>query len=142
MARGSAKRLVSFRFDPGMVEHLKQRAEEAGSAQAALAERYIEEGMRTDEHPGIYFRDRGSGRRPAVVGTRLDVAQVIETLRLNGNSIEETADYLSLPVAPVEAAVRYYAAYKDEVDEWIAQTVAIAERERELWLRRAEALAG
>ena len=134
------KRGVSFRFDPRTVERLKRRSHEVGASQAALAERYIDEGMRMDEHPGIYFREGGSGRRAAVLGARLDVAQVMETLRQNGNSIEGTADYLDLAPAQVEAALRYYAAFTDEVDEWIEQTRAIAERERQLWLRREEAL--
>ncbi len=141
MPRGANKQGVSFRFDPHTVERLKQRSHEVGAPQAALAERYIEEGMRMDEHPGISFRDGGSGRRPAVLGTRLDVAQVIETLRQNDNSIAETADYLDLAPAQVEAAVRYYASFTAEVDEWIAQSPAIAERERELRRRREEALA-
>lgn len=141
MPRGASKQGVSFRFDPHTVERLKQRSHEVGASQAALAERYIEEGMRMDEHPGISFRDGGSGRRPAVLGTRLDVAQVIETLRQNDNSIAETADYLDLAPAQVEAAVRYYASFTAEVDEWIEQSRAIAERERELWRRREEALA-
>ncbi len=141
MARGTNKQGVSFRFDPHTVERLRRRSHELGASQAALAERYIDEGMRMDEHPGIYFRDGGSGRRPAVLGTHLDVAQVIETLRQNDNSIEETADYLDITPAQVEAAVRYYAAYTDEVDRWSEQSRAIAERERELWLRREEALA-
>jgi len=133
MARGSSKQGVSFRFDPSTLERLKQRSREAGATQAALVERYIEEGMRVDEHPGIQFREGGSGRRPRVLGTRLDVAQIIETLRQNGNSIEAAAEYLDIPVEQVETAVRYYAAYRDEVDAWIEQTRAIAERERELW---------
>ena len=141
MPRGANKQGVSFRFDPHTVERLKQRSHEVGAPQAALAERYIEEGMRMDEHPGISFRDGGSGRRPAVLGTRLDVAQVIETLRQNESSIAETADYLDLAPAQVEAAVRYYASFTAEVDEWIEQSRAIAERERELWRRREEALA-
>ncbi len=131
---------MSFRLDPRTLERLKRRSREVGAPQAALAERYIDEGMRVDEHPGIYFRDGGSGRRPAVLGTRLDVAQVIETLRQNESSIEETAAYLDLVAAQVELAVRYYAAYRDEVDEWIEHTRMIAERERELWRRRQEAL--
>lgn len=139
MARGETKQGISFRFSRRTVERLKQRSHEAGASQAALAERYIEEGMRMDEHHGIYFRDGGSGRRAALLGTRLDVAQVIETLRQNDNSIEETADYLDLSAAQVESAVRYYAAFGDEVDHWIQQSRAIAERE--LWRRRQEALA-
>lgn len=141
MARGESKQGVSFRFNPRTVERLRRRSHEVGAPQAALAERYIDEGMRIDEHPGIYFRDGGSGRRPAVLGTRLDVAQIIETLRQNENSIAETAEYLDISPAQVEAAVRYYAAYRDEVDEWIEQSRAIAERERELWRRQQDALA-
>ncbi len=140
MARETRKKAVSFRFDTHTVERLKERSAEVGSAQGALAERYIEEGMRMDDHPGIYFRDGGSGRRPALLGTRLDVAQVVETLRQNHDSIEETADYLDLTPAHVETAVRYYAEYQDEVDAWIEQSRAIAERERELWAKREAAL--
>ena len=59
MARGESKQGVSFRFDPSTVERLKRRSREVGASQGALAERYIDEGMRIDEHPGIYFRDGG-----------------------------------------------------------------------------------
>jgi uncharacterized protein (DUF433 family) len=144
MARSERKRKqgISFRFSPHTVERLRRRSSEARVSQAALAERYLEEGMRMDEHPGIYFRDGGSGRRPAVLGTHLDVAQIIETLRQNDNSIEQTAEYLDLAAAQVDVAVRYYAACKDDVDAWIEQSRAIAEHERELWLRREQALAG
>jgi uncharacterized protein (DUF433 family) len=142
MARKGSKQAVSFRFDPDTVERLRRRSRQLGSGQAALAERYIDEGIRMDEHPGIYFRDGGSGRRPAVLGTRLDVAQVIETLRQNANSIEDTAEYLDLSTAQVDAAVRYYADYKHEVDAWLEESRDIAERERDLWHRRQQALAG
>jgi len=141
MARGDKKKAVSFRFDTGTVERLRERSAEVGSAQGVLAERYIEEGLRMDDHPGLYFRDGGSGRRPALVGTRLDIAQVVETLRQNDGSVDETADYLDLSPAQVETAVRYYAEYRGEVDDWIAQSRAIAERERELWAKREAALA-
>lgn len=143
MSRGEKKKkkAVSFRFGTSTVERLKQRAAETGSAQGVLAERYIEEGLRMDDHPGISFRDGGSGRRPALLGTRLDVAEVIETLHQNSSSVTETADYLDLSPAQVETAIRYYAEYQDEVDAWIAQSRAIAERERELWVKREAALA-
>lgn len=141
MARGKSKQGVSFRFTPSTIARLRQRSDEMGTPQAALAERYIEEGIRLDDHPGVYFRDAGSGRRPAVLGTHLDVAQIIETLRQNENSIEATAEYLDISPAQVETAVRYYAAYTDEVDDWIEESRSIAEREREISLRQREALA-
>lgn len=141
MARSKSKQGVSFRFDPHTLARLKQRSHDVGAPQATLAERYIDEGLRVDEHPGVYFREGGSGRRPAVLGTRLDVAQLVETLRQNGNSVEETADYLDIPAEHVATALRYYAAYTEEIDAWVAQSRAAAERELELWRRQQQALA-
>jgi uncharacterized protein (DUF433 family) len=137
----AAKQPLAFRVLPRTLEHLKWRAREAGQPQTALAERYIEEGLRMDEHPLIYFRDGAAGRRPALLGTRLDVADVIETLRQNDNSVERTAAYLELPVDRIEAALRYYADYSAEIDDWIEWDRAIAEREEARWRRRGEALA-
>lgn len=135
------KQSVSFRFDPITVRRLKDHATEAGFGQTALAERYIEEGIRQDEHPLIYFREGAAGRRPALLGSRLDIAEAIETIRQNDGSVEEAASYLELPVEHLEAAARYYGEYTDEVDELVERSRAASERERERWRRGREALA-
>lgn len=140
MARGGKKQSVAFRFDSALVEHLRRRAAEVDAPQSRLAERYIEEGLRRDEHPLIYFRDGATGRRPAVIGTRLDVADIISTIRQNNNSVQETAEYLEIPTEHVEAALRYYGDFKDEVDEWAARASQSAERERARWERQQQAL--
>lgn len=136
----AAKQPFAFRVLPRTLEHLKRRARESGQSQTTLAERYIEEGLRMDEHPLIYFRDGAAGRRPALLGTRLDVADVIETIRQNDNSVEAAAAYLELRVDRVEACLRYYADYGAEIDEWIDRSRAIAEHEEARWRRRGEAL--
>jgi uncharacterized protein (DUF433 family) len=141
MSPSPAKQSVAFRFDRATVARLRQRARETHAPQTALAERYIEEGLRREEHPLVYFREGAAGRRPALLGTRLDVAEILATVRQNGNSIEEAAAYLEIPVEHVDACVRYYADYQEEVDAWVERTRAIAERERERWLRRQQALA-
>jgi uncharacterized protein (DUF433 family) len=141
MSASHHKQSVAFRFDRGTVAHLKRRARDTHSPQTALAERYIEEGLRHDEHPLIYFRDGEAGRRPALLGTRLDVAEVMSTIRQNGNSVSAAAEYLEIPVEQVEACLRYYADYKDELDAWSERTQAIAQHERERWERRRQALA-
>lgn len=110
-----------------------------GESANALAARYLEEGLRRDDHPLITFREGASGRRAAMVGTRLDVAQVIDTLRESDNSVGATADYLGISEQHVRAAVRYYADFRDEVDEWRERARAIAEREEEAW-RREQAI--
>jgi uncharacterized protein (DUF433 family) len=141
MSRREGKQQVAFRFDTDTVERLKRRARDLGAQQTALAERYIEEGLRMDEHPLIHFRDRVAGRRPGLFGSRLDVADVIETIRQNDNSVEAAADYLELPIEQVEACLRYYADHGEEIDEWIERGRRAAERERDLVQRQRQALA-
>ena len=137
---GAAKQPLAFRVQPRTLEHLRRRAREAGEPQTALAERYIEEGLRMDDHPLIHFREGAAGRRPALLGTRLDVADIIDTIRQNDISVEAAAAYLEVPIDRVDACVRYYADYTDEIDEWIFRSQAIADREEALWRRRGEAL--
>lgn len=131
----------SFRFSSSLLAALEERARERGQSMTTVAERYLEEGLRRDAHPLVVFRDGEAGRRPALAGTRLDVAQVIETLRHSGNAVDETAEYLGIPEAYVRAAVRYYADYQDEVDALQERMHAIAKREEDAWRREQAVLA-
>ncbi len=92
-------------------------------------------------HRLIYSQDGAAGRRPALLGSRFDVAEAIETIRQNDGSIEEAASYLEIPVEQLEAAVRYYREYTAEVDGLIERSRAASERERERWRWGREALA-
>lgn len=140
MAKGP-RRHVSLRVGEPTLAGLDRLAQQAGSSRSALAERYIAEGTRMDEFPQIYFRDGELGRRAALIGTRLDVWQVMETVRNHGNSVEEAAEYLDVPVERVRVAVRYYAANRDEVDEFAARAIAAAERAEEISRAEQELLA-
>lgn len=83
-----------------------------------------------NEHPLIYFREGAAGRRPALLGSRLDVADVITTIRQNDGSTKEAASYLEVPVELIEAAGRYYDEYPEEVDAQIERARLAAKRER------------
>jgi uncharacterized protein (DUF433 family) len=131
----------SFRFDDTLLAALEERARQRGESATSVAERYLREGLRREDHPLITFREEAAGRRAALVGTRLDVAHVIDTLRESDNSVEATAGYFEIPESSVRAAVRYYAAFKDEVDEWRQRTRAIADQEEEAWRREQAVLA-
>ena len=128
----------SFRLPRKLLDAIRSRAERRGVSQTALVERYLEEGVRMDEHPMIVFRDSPLGRRAMLAGSRLDVSQVIETTRNSGDSLEEAAEYLSLPVARVRACLSYYAAYQDEVDAYAAETAAASEEAERAWRREQE----
>jgi uncharacterized protein (DUF433 family) len=86
-------------------------------------------------HPLIAFREGAAGRRAALVGTRLEVATVVDTLRASDNAITDTAEYLGIPEAHVRAAITYYADFRDEVEEWRERMRELAEREEDAWRR-------
>lgn len=129
----------SLRLREEVTKRLGARARRVGAAPRTLAQRYIDEGIRQDEHPLIRFVDGPAGRRPALIGTGLDVWEVIATVRDNSGDAEEAAAYLEIPRSLVDAAVTYYGGYRAETDEWIELNEREAEEARSAWLagRRA-----
>lgn len=140
--REKTHRQFSVRVATPVFERLERRTVELNESRNALAERYIAEGVKMDEHPDIHFRDGALGRRAALIGTRLDVWQVMDTVRNSGNDPDEAAEYLGVPASKVRAAVRYYATNRDEVDEFAARATAAAERAEAGWRAEQEILRG
>ncbi len=126
------RRHRSFRLHERTLERLERQAHESEQSLTALAERYLDEGMRLDRHPGVVFVDGPAGRRPRLAGTGLDIWEVIETVRDSENSAESAAAYLDIPVSRVHLAVRYYADHGDEIDAWTERVHLIADQEAEL----------
>lgn len=98
-----------------------------------MAQRYVEEGLRHDDHPLVHFVAGASGRRAALVGTGLDVWEVVATVRDNDGNLDEAAEYLAVPVGIVQAAVSYYGEFGDEIDAEIASNDEEFERGRSAW---------
>lgn len=124
------------------LDRLRERARLLGEKHTVLAERYLEEGVLMDEHPNIRFVDGAMGRRPAVLGTGLDVWEVVEVALDNGGSVPETASYLEIDPPLVQSALEYYGSNREEIDDWIARVRALNEREEAKWRAAQEALAG
>lgn len=140
-AKARSSRQRSFRFSLDTLALLEAQAREHGESGNSLAERLLEEGLRTRNHPSIYFRHGSTfGRRPALVGTRLYVWQVIATVQ-ESESIEEAADYLGLTRSQVLACVSYYADFSDEVERYAEEEREFARREQDRWRREQEVLA-
>jgi hypothetical protein len=122
---------------------LRELSKRRGEPLARLAERYIEEGLRTDNHPGIVFRDGPAGRRPGLVGGP-DVWEVVGALRSapeHGEArVAALAERLELSEVKVRAAIRYYGEYPEEIDAWIAANDAEAERLEAALARERELL--
>ncbi len=131
----------TLRLQTGVGERLRRHARRMGITQRTLAQRYVEEGVRHDDHPLIHFLPGVVGRRSVVLGTGLDVWEVIATVRDNENDLAQAASYLGIPLGLVEAAVNYYGEYRDEIDEQIADNEAEYERGYAAWEAGQRALA-
>ncbi len=110
---------LSVRLTDATIQRLGARARRVHLPPRTLAQRYVEEGLRMDEHPLVRFAEGPAGRRARLVGTGKDVWEVIAAVRDNGGDAAETARYLEMPLGLVQAAITYYGAYSDEVDQWI-----------------------
>lgn len=108
---------VSVRLEDGLAERLRLRARAAGETLSDRLRRYAEEGVRRDEHPLITFRDGPTGRRAGLVGGP-DVAEVamwIEDLAAEVDPVATLGAESVLTRPQIEAALRYRAAYPDEI---------------------------
>src|SRR5689334_5940031 len=116
----------SVRFDELVLARLDRYVREhPGTSSSSVANMFIDESLRAHEHPGIVFRPGPTGRRAALSGGP-DVWEVLaalqairdETPDLEGERVKiELATVTGLSNEQVAAALRYYAAYPDEVDE-------------------------
>jgi hypothetical protein len=136
MSDMSAARQFSARLDARVVDRLERRGARSGLNKSRLAERYIDEGMRMDDHPGIVFRDGPTGRR-AGLAAGPDVWEVIAALRSSGlegdEAIQATAEWSGLSVRQVRDAIGYYSEYRDEVDERIRVNEQDADEAERRW---------
>lgn len=134
---------VSFRMDSQVFERLERRRRLAGRRRPELMSRYIDEGLRMEDHPGILFRSGPAGRRPALVdGPDVwEVIRVVRNVEVTGErAVDQAAQWLGLRRDRVEAALRYYAEYAPEIDDWIARVDEAADHAQAIWRRRQSAL--
>jgi uncharacterized protein (DUF433 family) len=125
---------LSLRVGASTVERLGRRAARAQLPPRTLAQRYLEEGLRMDEHPLVRFVDGPAGRRARLVGTGSDVWEVVAVVKENDGDVAETAAYLQIALGLVQAAVAYYAAFEDEIDEWIERNAQVTAEAHGAWL--------
>jgi hypothetical protein len=134
---------TSIRLSPQLAAELELRAA-SGIPRSELINRFALEGLRMDAHPGIVFRAGPAGRRPGLVGGPdvWEVARLLREVEPRGEAaIPVTAEATGLTVEQVTAALNYYAAFRDEIDEWIEDIDREAEWMEQAWRQRADVLA-
>jgi hypothetical protein len=108
---------VSVRLDDDLAERLRLRARAAGETLSDRLRRYAEEGARREEHPLIVFRDGPTGRRAGLLGGPdvWEVAMWVDDLAEEPDPLATLVEDSALTRSLVDAALRYRAAYPDEV---------------------------
>lgn len=139
------------RFDPSVADRLVSFvAANPGMSLSSAANRLVDEALRMSEHPGVVFRAGPTGRRAALAGGP-DVWEVIRAVKsalaaepgLRGDDLLGlVSDNTGIPVRLLSTAVRYWAAYPEEVDAEIAAADAAEEAAEQAWLRERQLLAG
>ena len=128
------RKTTSLRLPEGLRDRLAAAAERQGTTLTALLERYAQEGLATDAHPGIVFKPGPSGRRAALAGGP-DVWEVVTALRATAGSeqdrINEVAEQFGIHPRQVTIALGYAADHPDEIETRIeANEAALVEAQR------------
>lgn len=88
-----------------------------------------EEAARTERHPGIAFRGTEGRRRAWVPGTAFDVWEIVAGHEKMGR--QRLLAESGISEERLDAALAYYEAYRDEIDEKVAENDRPLERWRE-----------
>jgi len=111
---------LSIRFDRAILERLRRRARALpGATPSGLAQRFVDEGLRMAEHPGVMFKDGPSGRRAALaLGPDVwEVIKVVRELDERGDAaIAAATELLNVDAERVRVALRYFASYPEEIE--------------------------
>ena len=102
-----------------------EEARRTRRTKGAVVEGLAEEALRTRRFPGIAFRGSDWNRRPWVIGTALDVWEIVAASR-SYDTPGEIAAATDLTAPQIRLALAYYAEFPDEID------AAITENERPL----------
>ena len=110
---------VSVRISKRLEAFVDQEARRTGRSRGAVLEALADEALRMRLFPGIAFRGTDWERRAWVIGSALDVWQIVEAYRDIG-SVEAMAADGAASERQIRLALAYYERFPEEVDVAIA----------------------
>ena len=110
----------SVRLPARLDARITALARQTRRSKAAVLESLADEAERSRRYPGIAFRGRDWARRAWVIGTGLDVWEVIRALQDFGGDTEGMARETDISAAQLRLAAAYHAEFREEIDEAIA----------------------
>lgn len=122
-----------MRFAPDVASRLSRFvAALPGLSASAATNLLVDEGLRGQDHPLVVFRDGPVGRRARLVGGPdvWEVARAVRSARTAepdlgpGEVVDLVSDTSGVPVRLVRAAIEYWTAFPDEIDDRIGRAEA------------------
>lgn len=118
----------SVRFTLSTDRLVQEEAARTRRSKSAIVELLTEEAVRTRRFAGIGFRGEDAARRPWVIGSGLDVWEIVQMFEDFG-SIERLVGETQL----TERQARLALAYRDDYPEEVAQAIAQNRRSAGEW---------
>ncbi len=133
---------LSIRLNDEALQCLFFEAQLEGIPPRTLAQRLIDEGLRMQRHPRVGFMNGVTGRRAYLLGTGVDLWELIDVLKASGGDLAETMEYTGRSKADFDVAIAYYGAYPNEIDARIEANRIAGERGKAEYLAGLERAAG
>jgi hypothetical protein len=130
-------RHLTMRVDVDTYDRLEAESKRQLRSVSAVAKTLLEEGLRMQEHPGIVFRPGPAGRRPALAdGPDVwEVARVFQgNIHYSDKAVRRFCRLTGLDPHRIRTAMRYYTAYREEIDDWIREVDEEAHQAYAAWL--------
>jgi uncharacterized protein (DUF433 family) len=122
----------SVRFTLATDRTVQEEARRTRRSKSAVVEALTEEAVRTRRFAGLGFRGEDAARRPWVIGSGLDVWEIVQMLEDFG-SLEPVVEETQLSERQVRLALAYREAYPEEIAQAISQNRRTAEQWHELY---------
>jgi hypothetical protein len=110
----------TVRLSPRIEARIEQIARATKRSKGAVLEELADEAERTRRFPGIAFRGPDWSRRPWVLGSSLDVWEMVQAWKDWSEDSTRLLKDSELSERQLNLALAYYREFKDEVDEAIA----------------------
>jgi uncharacterized protein (DUF433 family) len=122
----------SVRFTGPTDRMVEEEARRTRRSKSAIVEALTDEAIRVRRFAGIGFRGEDAARRAWVIGSGLDVWEIIQMLDDFG-SIERLADETQLTERQVRLAIAYRDSYPEEITEAVGENRRTVAELRELY---------
>ena len=132
MPRTRKSKPFSIRLSETTDRLVTAEAQRTKRSKGAIVEALTEEAARMRRFPGVGFRGEDAAREAWVIGTGLDVWEIIELL-CDYQSTERLVEETHLDTRAVDLARAYYSSYPEEIDQALAENRRPLTELRELY---------